>query len=110
MGVDAIKSQIVNRLQAGRTIRFGDTLDETWFEQLTGERRVVRYSRGKPVRAFERIAGRRVEALDCLTYGFAARELMRVDPERRRAELARRTNEERSVVARSKWLVSSKPD
>ena len=105
VGVDAIKSQLLNRLQSGRTIRFGDALDATWFEQLTGERRVVRYSRGKPVRAFERIPGRRVEALDCMVYAFAARQLVNLDLSRREGEVARvRVSEKPLTVIRSRWL------
>ena len=105
VGVDGIKSQVMNRLQSGRTIRFGDALDETWFEQLTGERRVVRYSRGKPARAFERIPGRRVEALDCVVYAFAARQLVNLDMDRRKSEVARIAgSKQRPTVIRSKWL------
>lgn len=61
VGVDAAKSQIMNRLQAGRTIRFSNSLDGNWFEQLTSEKRVVKYTRGQPIRAFEQIpaAGRK---------------------------------------------------
>src|SRR5262249_51675627 len=44
----------------------GATLEAAYFEQLTCERLIVRYQRGQPVRRFERIPGRRAEALDCL--------------------------------------------
>lgn len=105
VGVDAIKSQLVTRLSSGRSIRFGDTLDATYFEQLTGERRVVKYSRGHPVRRFERIPGRRVEALDCLTYAFAARQLAGLDLGRRESELSDVTGAaKRPAVIRSAWL------
>jgi phage terminase large subunit GpA-like protein len=105
VGVDAVKSQLYARLSTGRTIRFSDTLDATWFEQLTGERRVVKYSRGHPVRRFERIPGRRVEALDCCVYAFAARQLVGLDMDRREAEVASVTGQSRrATVVRSKWL------
>jgi phage terminase large subunit GpA-like protein len=105
VGVDSIKSQIMNRLTAGRTIRFSDTLDATWFEQLCSERRVVRYSRGQPYRAFERISGRRAEALDCLTYAFAARSLLNPDLDRREADLASsRMPDPMPAIIRSRWL------
>jgi phage terminase large subunit GpA-like protein len=57
-----------------------------------------------PVRVFERIMGRRAEALDCVVYGLAARALVKVD-------LVRRSNELRGVasapaphVVRSRWI------
>lgn len=105
VGVDAAKSQIMNRLQAGRTIRFSDTLDANWFEQLASEKRVVRYYRGQPVRAFERIPGRRGEALDCLVYALAARQLVNLDLDRREEELASPIMPKRPPsVVRSAWL------
>ncbi|KTQ95133.1 terminase [Aureimonas ureilytica] len=105
VGVDTIKNEIVNRLQAGRTVRFADALSDTWFEQLAGERRIVRHVRGHPVRAFERIPGRRVEALDCLVYAFAARRLVSLDLERREDEVATPTLPARKAsLVRSAWL------
>ena len=56
-----------------RGIRFSHSLEPIYYEQLASERRVVRYSRGQPVRRFERIGRIRAEALDCLTYANAAR-------------------------------------
>jgi phage terminase large subunit GpA-like protein len=74
VGVDTIKSTIFNRLQHGRSIRFSRSLEAVYYEQLTSERRVVRYVKGRPVRRFERKSDRaRAEALDCLVYNFAAR-------------------------------------
>jgi len=105
VGVDAAKSQIMNRLQAGRTIRFSDTLDSNWFEQLTSEKRVVKYTRGQPIRAFERIPGRRSEALDCVVYSFAARQLVNLDLDRREEELASPIMPKKPPqVIRSAWL------
>src|SRR5262249_39625237 len=54
VGVDGIKATIFSRLEHGRSIRFSNTLEPSYFEQLTSERRVVRYVRGRPVRRFER--------------------------------------------------------
>jgi phage terminase large subunit GpA-like protein len=73
VGVDAIKAQIIARLARGRSIRFSHALTETYFEQLASERRIVRMARGRPVARFERKPGARAEALDCMTYGLAAR-------------------------------------
>src|SRR4029077_5178955 len=73
LGVDALKSEIYNRLARGRTIRFSKSLPPIYFEQLLSERKVIHYTRGRPEARFERKVGVRAETLDCLTYGFAAR-------------------------------------
>jgi phage terminase large subunit GpA-like protein len=73
IGVDVLKTQIINRLSRGQTIRFSHTLDATYFEQLASERRVVRMTRGRPMARFERKPGMQAEALDCLTYALAAK-------------------------------------
>lgn len=88
IGVDGLKSHITSRLARGRSIRFAEDLSRVWFEQLTAERLVVRYSRGQPQRRFERIPGRAAEALDCVVYGFAARQMINVNWQIRRADLA----------------------
>ncbi|MFD2030616.1 terminase gpA endonuclease subunit [Ancylobacter dichloromethanicus] len=44
--------------------------------RLTSERRTVRYFKGQPIRRFERIPGRRAEALDCVVYAYAARHAL----------------------------------
>lgn len=106
IGVDGIKNQIMNRLAAGRTIRFSESLSDTWFDQLASERRVVRYTRGQPYRSFERISGKRAEALDCLVYSFAARGLVNMDLDRREADLqsaAAPTSKAPSVI-KSPWV------
>ncbi len=87
VGVDGLKSTIFDRLQRGRMIRFSDSLEPIFYEQLSSERRVVRYRRGQPVRRFERITGRRSEALDCLTYAFGARSAVAVQLDQRAQEL-----------------------
>ena len=48
----------------------------------------MRYSRGQPVRSFQRIPGRRAEALDCVVYAVAARGILNPDWDQRRADLA----------------------
>ena len=55
VGVDEIKSSLMNRLRRGNSIRFSNGLPASWYEQLASEQVVVRYSRGQPVRMFERI-------------------------------------------------------
>ena len=106
IGVDGLKGQILTRLSRGRTIRFSDSLEPSWFEQLASERRVVRYVRGQPLRRFERIPGRRAEALDCVVYAFAARQLLTTNLDRREEELAsvKALAPATPAVVRSKWL------
>lgn len=105
VGVDVAKQRLLNALQADSGWRFSDTLTDEWFSQLTSERRVVRYSRGQPTARFERIVGRRAEALDCVAYAYAARALVGVAVDRREAELASvKAPPKPANVVRSKWL------
>ncbi|WKW52029.1 phage terminase large subunit family protein [Rhodomicrobium lacus] len=106
VGVDAAKNRILNCLQAGSGIRFSDTLDANYFEQLTSEARVVRYVRGQPVRAFVRKSGQRSEALDCLAYALAARQLLNFDLDRREVELSSAAMPAKKApeVVYSSWL------
>ncbi len=76
LGVDDGKNEIYNRLSvtegAGR-IHFPLTFDETFFKQLTAERRIIRKSGGMLMPSWEPVAkGARNEALDCLIYSLAA--------------------------------------
>lgn len=105
VAVDVAKTRIVNALRAGTGWRFSDSLSDEWFVQLASERRVVRYSRGQPVARFERITGRRAEALDCCVYAMAARALIGVAVDRREADLASKTVAKPTpTVVKSKWL------
>ncbi|CAA2104960.1 hypothetical protein MBUL_02956 [Methylobacterium bullatum] len=105
VGVDALKAQLLSRLSRGRDIRFSDTLELRYFEELTSERRVVRYKNGRPERAFERITGRRAECLDCFIYGLAAKGLLSLDLDRREAELSQITPTRKPVnTVKSAWL------
>jgi phage terminase large subunit GpA-like protein len=87
IGVDTIKSSLFDRLARGTGIRFSHTLEAAYFEQVASERKVVRYTRGQPVRRFERIPGRAAEALDALVYAHAARAGLQVSLDVREAEL-----------------------
>lgn len=108
VGVDEVKSNLFNRLVSGRTIRFSNTLNAEYFAQLTSERKKLTYSRGQPVRTFERKAGFKAEALDCFVYGFAAKHLVNVNVDIRNAQLRQETLPSVGMVAgqvfRSKWL------
>jgi phage terminase large subunit GpA-like protein len=105
IGVDGLKAQIMARLARGRTIRFSNTLEPSFYDQLTAERRVVRYSRGQPVRRFVRKPGARAEALDCVVYAFAARSGVQIMLDQREAELHSATAPASApTVIRSRWM------
>lgn len=91
VGVDTIKTQLFQRLPKPNLVRFSADLAPVWYEQVVSERAVVRYRRGQPVRSFERIPGRRAEALDCLVYAYAVRGLVTMNPEERRDMLTMAT-------------------
>jgi phage terminase large subunit GpA-like protein len=86
-------------------VRFCKALSADQFSQLASERRVVRYRFGRPVPVFERIPGRRAEALDSVVHAMAARGLVK-------AGLVRRENQLRAIVSppvlpaviRSAWM------
>ena len=99
IGVDTIKNVIFDRLQHGRGIRFSRSLEPVYYEQLASERRVVRYSRGQPIRRFERTGRTRAEALDCLTYAYAARQSVNIGYDRREAELRNADLPRRSIAS-----------
>ncbi len=116
VGVDGLKARLLSSLnyrrkaegeeeERGWLWRFSNTLSAEWFDQLCSEKRVLKYSKGQPVHVFERIMGRRAEALDCVVYGLAVRNLVNVD-------LNRRFNELKGVIEppkiptvwRSNWM------
>ncbi len=111
VGVDGIKGAIISRLQRSNMIRFSKDLHADWYEQLASERVIVRYRRGQPTRSFERIKGRRAEALDCTVYAFAARQVVNVNWEQRRGQLEAAETLAAGIVgnslppiAKSEWL------
>lgn len=74
VGVDTVKTQVIASYtkppgEAG-AMRFSDSLDPDFFDQLTAERRVTRMKAGRPIIAFEQIK-KRNEALDCTAYALA---------------------------------------
>jgi phage terminase large subunit GpA-like protein len=105
VGVDPIKLEIHDRMRDGRTIQIADHLGRDILEQYAAERLVTRMHRGHPTRQWELIPGRRNEALDCLSYAIAARQLIALDPARRAKEVeSPRPPEKAPRVSRSKWL------
>lgn len=101
VGVDGIKGAIISRLQRSNMIRFSKDLPADWYEQLASERVIVRYNRGQPTRRFERVKGRRAEALDCTVYAFAARNVVNVNWAQRCEAL--RSNEPAAKKPRERW-------
>lgn len=106
VGVDGIKAHLVGRAARGRSLRFSDSLPPVWFEQLASERVVVRYARGQPVRRFERVPGRRAEALDCAVYAVAARQVLNVNWDARTDDLRGqgKTVTVAPSIVRSRWM------
>lgn len=107
VGVDGIKTVIMDRLAQVGLIRFSDDLPPVWFEQLASERLVTRYVKGQPQRRFERVPGRQAEALDCVVYAIAARQVVHVNFEEREAQLRAGGIQDRPKpknVYRSKFL------
>lgn len=86
-GTDTIKTTLFARLQRGQHIRFSDSLEPAYYEMLASEKRRVRYVRGKPVRRYERVPGRRAEALDCAVMAFAARSAAPIQLDQRETDL-----------------------
>jgi phage terminase large subunit GpA-like protein len=77
LGVDAVKDALFARLrltEAGPgTIHFGSDRDADYFRQLTAEKVVTRYERGRPIRMWQpKREGERNEALDTMVYATAA--------------------------------------
>jgi len=105
VGVDGLKGQLASRLTRGRTVRFSDTLEARFYEELASERLLMRYVRGAPVRLWERIPGRRAESLDCVVYAMAVRNLVTANLDRREEEVASATMPKKApVVVKSAWL------
>lgn len=75
IGTDSGKDLLHSRLKITKVgpgyIHFPDNLDPVFFEQLTAERLVTRYLRGRPERIWEKPSDRRNETLD-LTLGAMA--------------------------------------
>ena len=104
IGVDGIKTALFDRLRTGRHFRFSADLDLDWFEQLCGERMVVRYRKGVPRREFVPVRGRRNEALDCVVYGMAAHARLTVNFDRRESELRNEPQASRPRQIQSQYL------
>ncbi len=77
VGVDSVKDAVFARLkltEAGPgAIHFPRRLDADYFRQLTAERVVTRFEKGRPIRSWQpKRDGERNEALDTFVYAHAA--------------------------------------
>jgi phage terminase large subunit GpA-like protein len=77
VGVDAVKDALYARLRLTEpgpgAIHFPRRMDADYFRQLTAERVVTRYDRGRPIRSWQpKRDGERNEALDTFVYATAA--------------------------------------
>lgn len=104
-GVDALKLRIHDRIVKKTGIRFSAGLSEVYYDQLLSEKLVVKYSRGRPERRFERYAGKLAESLDCLVYCLCAKAAVALNHVRRADELrGRPVAQPFPTVIRSAWL------
>lgn len=76
VGSDTAKELIFNRLRVEVPgpgyLHFSNELDPEHYQQLTAEKLVTRYHKGRPRREWVLLKGRRNEALDLKVYNFAA--------------------------------------
>jgi len=96
VGVDAVKDAVYARLKLTEpgpgTIHFPSRLDADYFRQLTAERVVTRFHKGRPVRSWQlKRDGERNEALDTFVYASAALQGL--------ISMGLRLNEEAEAVA-----------
>jgi phage terminase large subunit GpA-like protein len=99
VGHDETKTRVLERLSipmvdeqgtpsVGR-LRYSNDLPEETFEQLTSEKRVLRYVKNRPVVEFRpKKPGLRNEALDITCYAFALRQSMKINFAERRTRRA----------------------
>lgn len=106
VGVDGIKAALFGRLAKGE-IRFSHSLEADYFEQLTGERMLVRYRRGARVYEFVPVTGKRHETLDCAVYAIAAHKSLTINHDRRESELrVEHQAPARPRVIKSEWATA----
>ncbi|HWB49138.1 MAG TPA: terminase gpA endonuclease subunit [Stellaceae bacterium] len=110
-GVDPIKQQIYDRINKQIGVRFSLDLTDNYLSQLLSEHVVVKYSKGRPTRRWERYPGKLAEALDCLVYCLCAKAAVAINAVRRQDELAGRpVAPVMPTVIRSAWLeATSRP-
>ncbi len=107
VGVDVVKTTLVNRVVRNVGIRFSNALEPVWFEQFLSERKVRRYVGKRPVDKWERLPGRAAEALDCTVYAYAARQVIPSNFDSRLALLRQEdAPAPRPRTSKSSWMES----
>jgi phage terminase large subunit GpA-like protein len=85
-----------------------------YYEMLASERLVTHVEKGKPVRRFERLPGRRAESLDALTYATAARAACAVQLASREDDLRRAPDapapKPTPTIIESEWMRRQRVD
>jgi phage terminase large subunit GpA-like protein len=83
IGTDTAKAEIYGRLRTEQPgpgyVHLSRHLPPEVFEQLTSERLVTKYVKGRPRLEWVKPAGRRNEALDCAVYALAAAHFAGID-------------------------------
>ena len=69
---------LITGAEAPGFIRFDESLDLDWFEQLGAERMSRSYQRGQLTHIFKPVSGRGNEALDCLAYNMAGLNVLNI--------------------------------
>lgn len=74
VGSDTAKDVIYGRLKFNEPgygyIHFQSKLSQDYYTQLTSEKKVTRYSKGRPIKEWILPSGRRNECLDCFVYSY----------------------------------------
>lgn len=80
LGTDTIKTVIYSRLKFNEPgpgyYHFHAALEDEYFDQLTAEKQVTKYTRGFAHREWVKKPGARNEALDCEVYAYAALQFL----------------------------------
>jgi phage terminase large subunit GpA-like protein len=83
LGTDTAKAEIYGRLRTAQPgpgyVHLSKHLPPEVFDQLTSEKLVTRYVKGRPRLEWVKPAGRRNEALDCAVYALAAAVFAGID-------------------------------
>jgi phage terminase large subunit GpA-like protein len=106
VGVDAVKDAVYARLKLTQpgpgAIHFPRRLDADYFRQLTAERVVTRFEKGRPIRSWQpKRDGERNEALDTFVYAHAALHGL--------ISMGMRLNEEAEVQRAPRAIPAAKP-
>ena len=114
VGVDTAKDALrsafaVSSPDLPRYVAFADDLPDTYFQQLTSEKRhTVNNRSGRAVRTWKKAPGVRNEALDCFVYALAALEMLKQGGLDLRL-ISRRLHPEAPVAAPAAKPVTKKP-